>query len=433
MPPAETAITPPPGPLDAEIEAPPSKAFTQRAIFVAALAEGESRIVRPLFAEDPGHAMEALTALGVTFERDGEDLVVQGFGGRPGPGRSGLCFAGQSGLTARFLTSLLTLCPRGEKCIVDGHPRLRQRPFGPLFDAVRALGGRTRWLDNRGFLPIEVRGGGLKGGRAEVAGDVHTEFLSSILLTAPYAAEDVTVVCEGRLRSAPYVDVTLEVMRAFDVEVERDGYAEFRVQAGQRYRGTTFTVERDHGMAAYFFAAAAITGGRVKVTSLRPDSRQGEKLFPAFLGRMGCAVWPGPDGTLVEGGVLTAIEVDVRDVGELVLPLAVVAAFARGTSRFLSVGHLAHRESERLAAVVDGLNVLGIHAGRQGDVLAVTGGHPFGGVVDSHGDFRVAMAFAVAGLAARGMRIRNPGCMTRVFPGFLETLKGLTHGKEESS
>ena len=433
MPPAETAITPPAGPLDAEIEAPPSKAFTQRAIFIAALADGESRIKGPLFAEDQGHAIEALTALGATFEHDGDDLIVQGFNGQPVPGRSGLCFAGQSGLNARFLTTMITLCPRGEKCTVDGHPRLRQRPFDPLFDAVRALGGRARWLAEKGFLPIEVRGGGLRGGRAEVAGHVHTQFLSAVLLAAPYAEEDVTVVCEGRVRSAPYLDVTLESMRAFGVEVERDGYTEFRVTAGQRYHGTAFTVERDHSMAAYFYAVAAITGGRIRVTGLRPDSRQGEKLFPAFLGRMGCAVWPQTDGTLVEGGDLSAIEIDIRDVGELVLPLAVVAAFARGTSRFHSVGHLAHRESERLAAVVDGLTVLGIRAERQGDVLAVTGGHPFGGVVDSQGDFRVAMAFAVAGLAARGMRIRNPGCMTRVFPGFLETLKGLTQDKERSS
>ncbi|NOZ85044.1 MAG: 3-phosphoshikimate 1-carboxyvinyltransferase [Deltaproteobacteria bacterium] len=425
----ETKITPPAGPLDAEVEAPPSKAVTQRALFIAALAEGDSVISNPLLASDQEYAMDALECLGADFQRQGDDLLVSGFGGRPRPSCNSL-FAGRSGLNARMLTSVLTLCPKGEAVMVDGPPRLRQRPFGPLLAAIKGLGGRARSTGERGLLPIEVKGGGLKGGRVMVEAEIHTEFLSSMLIVAPYASNDVSIASHHGLRGAPYLDVTLEVMRAFGVEVERNGYSEFRVRSGQRYMPGHFRVEGDHGIAAYFYAAAAITEGRVRVRGLSPDSRQGEKLFPAFLSRMGCAVWPQDDGAIVEGGELKAIEVDVRDAGELALPLAVVASFAKGKSRFLSVGHLAHREWERLASVVEGLRSMGIRAEREGDVLVVQGGIPHGGSVDPRGDFRVAMAFALAGLGARGIKIHEPECVSRVFPGFLESLKKLGRGQE---
>jgi 3-phosphoshikimate 1-carboxyvinyltransferase len=308
-----------------------------------------------------------------------------------------------------------------------GDARMAERPIGDLVDALAPLGARVRFLEREGFPPLEIAGGGLHGGSTRLRGDRSSQYLTGMLLAAPLAAAPVEIAIDGPLVSRSYVELTLEVLRAFGVRVDRDGDRRFRVVAPQRYRARAFEVEGDWSSASYFLAAAAITGGRVTVKGLRRDSAQGDARFADLLEQMGAAVRLDEDGVTAEGrAALRGIDADLGDLPDVAPTLAIVAACASGTTRVRGVAHLRLKESDRIASVVGELRRLGADAHERDDGFEVTGGAPLhGGEVDAHADHRIAMSFATLGLVVPAVTIRDVACVSKSYPRFFADLASL--------
>ena len=408
--------------LDATVDAPPSKAHTLRALIIGATAAGQSTIERPLLAADQHHAIDALRSLGaeITVDEDASEVTIEGCDGSlEAPDEP--VFIGESGTTARILTALIAL---GDGPVtLDGAERMREaRPVGDLLDALERLGVRAEAHNDDGCLPVTVEGP-IEGGHTELRGDKSSQYFSALLIAGPYADRDVTIETVGELRSKPYIDITIEMMRAFGVDASHEEYEQISVEAGQRYEARRHRVEGDFSNAAYFFAAAAVTGGRVEVRNLDPESRQGDKVFLDLIERMGCDVaWDGTTVT-VTGGDLAGIEADMEDYPDIALPMSVVAAYADGESRFTDIGHLKYKESDRLQAPVTELQKMGIDAEATDDAIIVQGGEPGGATVDTYNDHRMAMSFAVAGLGTEGQVLKDPGVVNKSFPNFYEVLE----------
>ena len=413
-------------PVDAEVAVPGSKSVTNRALLVAALADGVSTIKNPLFADDPYYLMESLARLGfdVGADRGAGEVRVGGLAGGIPRGDVGV-FVGNAGTVARFLPPALALGPG--PYTVDGVPRMRERPIKDLVDAMRGLGAAVDYAEGDGRFPIVVRGGGLAGGRAVVRGDGSSQFASGLLMAAPYGEKPVVLDVEGR-ESWPYVGITVEVMRHFGVEVEAsDGFARLAVGHGP-YRAGHFEVEPDASAASYFLGLAAVTGGRVRIPGLGSGSSQGDLRFVGVLERMGCEVDLGKNYVEVGGpDRLRGVEVDMGSFSDTMMTLAAIAPFASSPTTITNVGHTRHQETDRVSAVAAELSRLGVAVEEWPEGLRVSPGPLRPAVVRTYGDHRMAMAFAVAGLASPGptVTIEDPGCVTKTFPGYFRALDGL--------
>ncbi len=271
----------------ATLEAPPSKSYTNRAYIVAALADGEVRLENPLFSDDTRYMREALSQFGVTIVEEERAAVVQGRGGLlqlP----SEEIFIGNAGTTMRFLTTLAALAPGVTR--LTGDERMQERPIEDLLMCLRQMNIKAESLQRNGCPPIEIHGGHPPGGSVTLAGDNSSQYLTSLLLSAPYFANDTVIQIEGKLTSKFYIDITLDIMQTFGVAVLNEFYEKFSIPAGQRYFARPYQIEGDASSASYFFGAAAVTGGEVSVTNLNPDSVQGDIRFPDVLEQMGCRV-----------------------------------------------------------------------------------------------------------------------------------------------
>ena len=433
---AARAVAPLAGPLDAEVTVPGSKSLTNRALVCAALADGRSTIAGALVADDTAAMATALAALGAGIAPQPGDptrLTVAGTGGRLRPGPLDLDMR-QSGTTARFLAPVVALGVGAYR--LDGSDQLRARPMGPVLAGVEALGARVVPGGEPGHLPVTIGApGGLAGGEVAVPGDTSSQFLSGLLLAAPYAAAGARLRLTTALVSRPFVELTIDVMDAFGVEVgaqagggQEGGGDAFVVPPG-RYRATAYAVEPDASAAAYFLAAAALVGGRVTVAGLGAGSRQGDARFADLLAAMGARVERTTTATTVTGtGRLAGLgTVDLADMPDMTPTLAVLAAFADGPTRITGVGFVRGHETDRIAAVVAELARLGVRAEAQADGLAVhpAPGGPGPGCVATYDDHRMAMSFAVAGLRAPGISIAGPGCVAKTFPEFWDALDRL--------
>ncbi len=424
---------------DATITVPGSKSHTNRALICAALADGTSVLEGALFADDTWAMVRALSSLGLAIDTDEAQarLTVIGCRGRPPAGPATLNVA-QSGTTGRFLAALAALGPG--PYVLDGDPQLRARPFGPMVDALRALGAT---VDGEG-LPLRISGP-VGPGRLAIPGSVSSQFLSGLLLSAPAivpgsgsgsgdgAGQPALVVdLDGPLVSRPYVELTLATMAAFGAEVEADADAlaghdggRFVVPASG-YRAAPVAIEPDASAATYFFAAAAVTGGRVRIPGLGSTTIQGDLGFVDVLERMGATVVRTPDWTEVTGpSRLEGVEVDMGDMSDAAQTLAVVATFARTPTRVTGIGFIRHKETDRLRAVVTELNRRGIRAVEEPDGFTVEPGVPEPGPVATYDDHRMAMSFALLGLRHPGILIEDPSCVTKTFPRYFETLERL--------
>lgn len=401
-------------PVQATLTLPGSKSYTHRALVAASLAVGDSLLTNPLRSEDTELTARALAQLGAGIDWQGAAVRVRGVGGRWLPVSEPL-HLGNSGTSMRFLTALAALRPG--PYVLTGAPRLCQRPMDELLQALGQLGVSAISQKGDGCPPVVVQGG-LRGGWAVLSGGISSQYLSALLFISPLAPEGVEIEVTGELVSRPYVDLTLEVMGAFGVSYYRRGYSYFRVTGGQRYLPREYAIEADASSASYFWAAAAVTGGRVTIANLKPDSCQGDAAFPEVLARMGCVVAGTGAGLAVRGGPLSGIQVDMSALPDLVPTLAVVAAFAQGETILTGVGHLRHKESDRLAAVAAELRKMGIAARETPDGLIIPGGEPHAALIDPHQDHRLAMSFAVAGLKVPGVVIDDPGCVAKSFPDF---------------
>ena len=407
--------------VDLTFSAPPSKSFTHRALIAGALAKGTTTIFRPLEADDTRLTATALRKLGVKIVEENRRWIVTGCDGtiRNNPGTT--LDLENSGTSLRLLTTLALLC--SHPVVLSGSARMQERPIGPLAGALPAIGGSVEFLKNPGFPPLRVSGQ-LTGGPIVIDGSVSSQFISSILMAAPYAKNGIEVRIPAPPASASYLDITVSVMEAFGAQVTRTGYDRFAVSNTGRYTGRRYTIEGDYSSASYFFAIAAACGGRVRVNNLVPQSVQGDRRFPEALAAMGCSVTYGKDAVTVERtGPLTGITFDMATSPDTVQTLCAVAAVAQGPTLITGIGHLKFKESDRINDTAQQLRALGCGVEVGSDYLRIVPAPLHGGTIDPADDHRMAMSFAVLGLAAGGITIGNAECVNKSFPGFWEMLE----------
>jgi 3-phosphoshikimate 1-carboxyvinyltransferase len=438
----------PSGPVQGLVRPPGSKSITNRALICAALAEGPSTLTGALESDDTQVMVESLRRLGlrVDWNRPTATIRISGnwpastaqptaSGGRMPPDNAAPptrpdktshpldFYVGNSGTTVRFLTAMLTL-GRGVFRL-DGNARMRERPIQDLLDALRQLGADVSSELNTGCPPVLIRAQGLPGGEATVRGDISSQYLSALLMAAPYARRGVRLRIDGPLVSQPYVRITTAVMRAFGVEIHVGDLQAFDIHPG-KYRGRTYAIEPDASAASYFFAAAAITGGQVTVAGLSPGSLQGDVAFVELLERMGCRVDHGPSGIAVQGGPLQGIDADMNAISDTVQTLAAVALFADGPTTITGVAHIRHKETDRIGNLAAELRRLGAAVEERPDGLSIAPGPLRGAAIDTYDDHRMAMSLALAGLRVSGVTINQPRCVAKTYPGFFDDLASIT-------
>ena len=410
--------------LDATVSIPGSKSYTQRALIIASLAEGRSFLRNSLISEDTKYLMGALRSLGSDILVAHKDIIVTGTGGNIKNPRKNL-YLGNNGTALRFLTTVVSLGTG--KFIIDGSDRLRERPIKPLLDALKILGSDCRGMDKSGYPPVVIQGGGLQGGKVTFTDIESSQYISSILITSPYARSDVKIELRGTTSSMPYIDMTEGVMNHFGVEVTRRGKNEYSVKAPQKYTGKRYLVESDVSSASYFFLAAALCEGRVKVLNINANTLQGDIRFLEILERLGCHIVRGIDWVEVAGRELNRgdYRFDMADMPDMVPTLAVLSAFRPGQTVISNVSHLRLKESNRIEALVNELNRTGIDTKELEDGLIINGGIPHGAEIETYDDHRIAMSFAIAGLTTKGITIKNGNCVNKSFPEFWNVLDQL--------
>ncbi len=424
--PAQTTIDPLQGPLPPRrVRVPGSKSLTNRALIVAALADGPSTLTGALNSDDTRVMIDSLRRLGIGVEHDlaSSTVRIAGCGGRI-PKAEAELFIANSGTSLRFLTAMVAT-GRGTYRL-DGNARMRERPVADLLHALNRLGADARSDLGTGCPPLTIRADGLEGGYADVRGDVSSQFLSGLLMALPYARDLTSIEVEGTLVSKPYVEMTLAVMNAFGARPANHKFRQFNIEPGH-YQGRPYAIEPDASAASYFFAAAAINGGTITVEGLGTRSLQGDMAFLDVLEHMGCDVDRAPDATTVTGGPLRGVDVDMNAISDTVMTLAVVALFAEGMTRIRNVAHIRHKETDRIAALACELRKLGATVEEQTDGLII---FPPARIqpaeIATYDDHRMAMSFALVGLKAKGIVINDPGCVAKTYPDFWNDLNRLT-------
>jgi 3-phosphoshikimate 1-carboxyvinyltransferase len=405
--------------IEGRIVAPSSKSITHRAVICSALAQGRSRVEHPLSADDTEATLRVLQALGVSVEKSEESWVIEG--GELSPPTEDLD-CGESGTTLRLMTAVCAVT-KGSS-VLKGGSSLSSRPIEPLLDALRQLGVDCESQD--GYPPVKVHGkGGFAGDKASIRGDISSQFVSALLLIAPFARERLRVEITTRLESAPYVGMTQDTMSAFGVQVEASGgYREFTIKR-QAYAPTTFAVEGDWSSSAYMLAAGALAG-EVSVDNLHPASRQADAAFFEILGEMGAEPKFHGKEVRVESTELKAIDRDLSDSPDLFPVVAALCSVAEGESRIRGIRRLRLKESDRIASMVEGLSRMGVGTEPSDETMTIHGGAPEGAMIDPHEDHRIAMAFGVLGLAASGeTTIKDAECVSKSYPDFWEDLENL--------
>ena len=417
-------VTPPrTGSVDLVVTAPPSKSYTHRALIIGALGSGTTTLLQPLFAQDTRLTLHALRLLGVSITVHPDLIIIEGCSGRFPTLDTTLLDLDNSGTSLRLLTSLALLCRH--PVILTGSQRMQERPVGPLAQALLSLGGTIDFLKNEGYPPLKVSGH-LKGGRVLIDGTISSQFITSLLIAAPYAETEVEVVIPSPPASQSYLDITLEVMQVFGAHVTRDGYARFWVSNRSPYAGRTYTIEGDYSSSSYFFAIAAICGGRVTVKNLIPDSVQGDRRFLDALRLMGCTVTCSGNAVTVErSGDLHGITFDMSSSPDTVQTLCMVAAMAKTPTTITGIGHLKFKESDRISGTAERLQALGGNVQAEDDRITIFPTPLHGAIINPDNDHRTAMSFAVLGLGIGGITITDAECVSKSFPGFWDILAGV--------
>ncbi len=431
-------------PLNAAVCVPGSKSLTNRALLIAALAQGETRLTNALFSDDCLYLAKALQTLGfdLQLEEARSEMTIMGLDGKI-PAHEAELSIGNAGTAARFLTAFLTL-GSGEY-VLDGEARMRERPIGELVKALTQLGCRIfpvssgsdgpQTTDHRPAftvpgqmcLPIKIIANGLPGGRTNIAGEISSQFLSALLLVAPYAKSPIKIEVATGLNSKPFVDMTIAIMHDFGVEIERDGYRWFSIQPNPYFPLSTYSIESDASAASYFFAAPATCGGTVRVENISRRSRQGDIAFLDVLKQMGCSVSETDNCISVTGpDELRGVDVDLRDIPDVAQTLAAIAAFACTPTRIRGIASARLKETDRLRAACTELARLGVQVDEHEDGLTVYPCRNFTpATVQTYNDHRMAMAFSLIGLQVAGVTIENPACVSKTFPKYFEVLGSL--------
>lgn len=407
--------------INATITVPGSKSITQRALIAAALADGESSLIGPLASEDTAYTSAALQSMGISVDSSGTDWEIKGTGGRIAtPGKD--IFLGNNGTATRFLTSVAAL-GHGEFIIV-GEKRMEERPIDPLMKALAGWGVDIKSIKGTGCPPLAIQANGINGGKTILPEGKSSQYLSSLLLVAPYARNKAMLTVEGEVPSKPYVTMTLAVMKSFGIDVKAsDNLNDFEISQG-KYQARSYQIEGDASSASYFFAAAAITGGTVTLTNVPQVSLQGDTALIKMLEQMGCTVSYGNGITLTGPEQLRGIEVDMGDCPDVAPTLAIVASRAKGRTIIKNIEHLRIKECDRINAVATELAKMGAKVKEQKDALIIEGLDPetpmHGAEIETYNDHRIAMCFGVAGLAVPGVTIIEETCVKKSFPDFWE-------------
>jgi 3-phosphoshikimate 1-carboxyvinyltransferase len=408
--------------VNATIEVPGSKSITQRALIAAALADGKSTLLGPLESEDTRYTAAALEQMGVAVEKRLDKWIVHGNGGQIAtPDRE--IFLGNNGTATRFLTSVAAL---GEGTFqISGDERMAERPILPLMQALKGWGVDIASMENNGCPPLLINANGLSGGKTILPEGKSSQYLSSLLLVGPYARQEAFLDVEGPILSLPYVIMTLAVMESFGIRVEaNEPLNSYKIPRGM-YNAGEYAIEGDASNASYFYAAAAVTGGEVTVPNVPVPSLQGDAAFVAILARMGCQINKTGEGLTVSGPEeLKGITIDMGDMPDVVPTLAVVASQAKGRTTIKNIAHLRIKECDRLHVMAVELAKMGARVQELDDTLIIEGKDPenpmHGAEIETYNDHRIAMSFAVAGLAVPGVKVLGEECVVKSFPDFWE-------------
>lgn len=402
-----------------------SKSYTNRYLAIASLSGQETTIHGALLSDDTlyfARAIESFGHVACDIDHAAARIHVRPIG-EPMRAPQKEIFVGGAGTPLRFLISMAGHAQG--TTIITGNARMQERPMGDLLAALPPLGVDATAIRGNDSPPIRVVGGSFKGGTTTISGAVSSQFTSSLLINALRAQTDTQITIADDLISKPYVEMTLAALKEMGVHVERDGYRRFTVPAGQQVRGGDVTVEPDASGMSYFLAAAAILQSRVTIAGIGSGSHQGDVHLAEALERMGCHIQVTDDEITLNGGHLKAVDIDMEAMPDVVPTLAIVAAFAEGTTRITNIASLRVKECDRIAAVTTELRKMGIEVEEHPDAMYITGGTPHGATIDTYDDHRIAMTFAIAGLRTEGVVIKDPGCVAKSFPTFWQTLDTL--------
>ncbi|WP_326718850.1 3-phosphoshikimate 1-carboxyvinyltransferase [Streptomyces sp. NBC_00243] len=405
-----------------------SKSYTNRYLAIASLSGQETVINGALLSDDTLYFARAIETFGhVTCAIDHATASIHVTPtGQPMRAPKEDIFVGGAGTPLRFLISMAGHAQG--TTIITGNTRMQERPMGDLLQALPPLGVDATAVRGNGSPPIRVVGGSFKGGATTINGTVSSQFTSSLIINALRAENDTEITIADELISKPYVEMTLAALKDMGVSVERDGYRRFTVAAGQQARGGDVTVEPDASGMSYFLAAAAILESRVVIPGIGSGSHQGDVHLVEALERMGCHTRITGEEITLTGGQLRGIDIDMEAMPDVVPSLAIVAAYAEGTTRITNIASLRVKECDRIAAVTTELRKMGIEVEELPDAMYITGGTPHGATIDTYDDHRIAMTFAIGGLRTEGVVIKDPGCVAKSFPTFWQTLDTLHPG-----
>lgn len=403
---------------------PGSKSISHRMLICAALSRGVSTVANVLQSEDLHLTRNALVCMGAGITED-EDavLTIQGVNGRPAPHEQDI-YLGNSGTSMRLLAGIAALGRTPYR--LTGDRRMQERPMGELLDALTMMRVHASSQSGDGTPPVIIQGGDRQGGAVTLDCSQSSQYLSSLLMMGALLDKGLSITLPGPAVSAPYIDLTMDIMAKFNVSARRLDETHYEVPGGQTYASGTFAVEPDLSNAGYFWAVGAVTGRRIKVAHLNQNSLQGDIRLLDIFQKMGCRVSFEEDGIAVSGEGLSAVDVDMSDIPDVVPTLAAVACFAEGTTRVRNIAHLRQKECDRITAVVSQLRKLGVDAREGEDWLSVTGTtRMHGAQIETFNDHRIAMAFGVIGLMVEGVVIENESCVGKSFPGFWDVMEEL--------
>jgi len=413
--------------VSGEVNVPGSKSLSNRALLLAALAEGETELTNLLDSEDIEHMLNALTKLGINYRlsEDKTQCVVQGNGGAFNVAEPLKLFLGNAGTAMRPLCA--ALAASNVDTVLTGEPRMEERPIGDLVDALREADAEVTYLKNEGFPPLQIKGKTLNGGEMSVDGSVSSQFLTALLMAAPLFSGDVTIRIKGELVSKPYIDITLDTMAKFGVTVENDNYQTFTVSGDAKYIAPgKFMVEGDASSASYFLAAGAIKGGTVRVTGIGQNSIQGDIRFADVLEAMGATVVWHDEYIEVTGAPLKGVNMDMNHIPDAAMTIATTALFAEGPTTMTNIYNWRVKETDRLAAMATELQKLGAKVEEGHDYIKVW---PTDSLklaeIDTYNDHRIAMCFSLVALSDTPVTINDPGCTRKTFPDYFTRFKTL--------
>ena len=402
------------------VNVPGSKSLSNRALLLAALAQGETVLSNLLDSDDIQHMLNALKALGVEYvlSEDKTECKVMGLGGAFSVQAPVELFLGNAGTAMRPLCA--ALAASNVEVTLTGEPRMEERPIGDLVNALRQGGANINYLKNEGYPPLEIKGHALSGGEMEVDGSVSSQFLTALLMAAPLFTGDVTIRIKGELVSKPYIDITLDTMAKFGVVVANNNYQTFTITAGQKYRSPgKFMVEGDASSASYFLAAGAIKGGTVRVTGIGKNSIQGDIRFADVLEAMGAIVHWHDEYIEVTGAPLTGVDMDMNHIPDAAMTIATTALFAEGPTRISNIYNWRVKETDRLHAMATELKKLGAKVEEGHDYIKIWPTQSLKHAeIDTYNDHRIAMCFSLVALSDTAVTINDPGCTRKTFPDY---------------